>query len=111
MLVDVALHVALIYDHFRYSQLIYDTAVSPFYKTHEETINSLSKKLEGYFEQKTQEVQSRVSQNATDSNFSNTQRLEASSETFSSARSTQPAGAKNDVMKGGWLRRRRKNGR
>lgn len=67
MLVDVALHVALIYDHFKYSQLIYDTLVSPFYKTHEETINSLSKKVEGYFEKKTAEVQSQVSQNATDS--------------------------------------------
>jgi hypothetical protein len=41
----VVLHVALIYDHFRYSQLIYDSMVSPFYKTHEDTINSLSKKL------------------------------------------------------------------
>lgn len=66
---DVALHVALIYDHFRYSQLIYDTVVHPFYKGHEDTITALSKKLEGYFEQKTQEVQSRVSQNATDSSF------------------------------------------
>lgn len=81
ILVDVALHVALIYDHFRYSQLIYDTAVHPFYKTHEETINSLSKKLEGYFEQKTQEVQSRVSQNATDSSSSLIQKSEDLSET------------------------------
>jgi hypothetical protein len=106
VLVDVALHVALIYDHFRYSQLIYDTVVSPFYKAHEDTINALSKKLEGYFEKKTQEVQSRVSQNATDSNPSPTQRLEASSETFSSARSTPPAAARN-ARNDGWLTRRR----
>jgi hypothetical protein len=63
----LALHVVLIFDEFKYSQQIYDTLVHPFYKSHEDTIAQISSKLEGYFEQTTQEMQNRVSQSATDS--------------------------------------------
>jgi hypothetical protein len=49
---DLALHVVLIYDEFTFSEMIYDKIIRPFYKNNENTINDLSKKIEQYFEKK-----------------------------------------------------------
>ena len=68
VIVDLVLHFILIFDECTYSERIYDSLVRPFYKNNEETINNLSRTLESYFEKKTQQVQSKVSESASDSN-------------------------------------------
>lgn len=69
IIIDLALHAVLIYDECTYSEQIYDSLVRPFYKNNEETINNFSKNIEKYFEKKTQQVQSKVSESAADSTY------------------------------------------
>jgi hypothetical protein len=73
--------------------MVYDSVVRPFYKNNEEAINNISHSLETYFEKKTAQVQSKVSESATDSIYAPTQKSEASSGIFWWAPST-PATAR-----------------
>lgn len=90
IVLDLTIHAALIYDDFNYSQLIYDSIVRPFYKNNEDTINNFSKHLEKYFEEKTHQVQSKVSESATDSTYLFIKKSEASWGRFWLGRSTLP---------------------
>ena len=63
------MHLLLVFNEFAYSEKIYDSVIRPFYKNNEEGINNFSKTLESYFEKKTAQVQSKVSESATDSKY------------------------------------------
>ena len=45
IILDLTIHVVLIYDDLNYSQLVYDSVIKPFYKNNEDTINNFSKHL------------------------------------------------------------------
>ena len=69
IILNLVIHIVLIYDDFNYSQLIYDRMVRPFYKNNEGKINNKTKILEEYFEEKAQQVQFKVTKSARESTW------------------------------------------
>lgn len=67
LVIDLAALFFLNFNSYVYSETLYDSFVSPFYRTHQDSIQKYTEQLEKFFQKNSEQLKSKVASTAGDS--------------------------------------------